>query len=58
MSALTKLRRLHQTKPQTRDIERAVYPRRIAVEITGIDVEVLKQWQFRGLPDNAKWTAI
>jgi hypothetical protein len=56
MSALNRsLRTLPQPKPQTRDIERAVYPRRIAVEVTGIDLDVLKQRQFRGLLDHAKW---
>jgi hypothetical protein len=59
MSALTKLRTLHHTKLKpTRDIERPVYPRRIAVDVTGIDREVLKQWMFRGLLDHCRWDGV
>jgi hypothetical protein len=55
MRALQRIPAPSKAKSPRRDIEQPVYPRRIAVQVTGIDVDVLRQWQFRGLLDHIRW---
>ena len=43
MCALARILASPKPKRETRDIEQPVYPRRVAVQITGVDVKVLKR---------------
>lgn len=41
-------------KPQLRDIETPIYPRKVLLDVSGLDVETFKSWLFRNVLDQVR----